>query len=324
MPQVLSVSVIAAEFVFAAGAFPECHASTIIATERGLAAAWFAGAKEGAPDVGIWLSWNEKGSWSRPELMAVGQGPQGQAWPCWNPVLYQPRGGDLNLFYKVGPDCSIWRGWRRVSRDGGRTWAEPEILPENIPGPIKNKPVQMPDGTVLSPSSEELNGWQVFILASDPQFKAWRKIGPLNRADEWGAIQPSILEHGGGRLSLLCRTRQGCVAQAWSEDFGQTWSPLQATALPNPNSGTDAVTLHDGRHLLVYNHTGTPAGQWGGARSPLNLALSADGRDWQPAGELETEPGEYSYPAVIQAADGLVHVTYTWKRKNIKHVVIRP
>jgi alpha-L-rhamnosidase len=27
---------------------------------------------------------------------------------------------------------------------------------------------------------------------------------------------------------------------------------------------------------------------------------------------------------VIQTADGLVHVTYTWYRKKVKHVVIDP
>jgi predicted neuraminidase len=87
--------------------------------------------------------------------------------------------------------------------------------------------------------------------------------------------------------------------------------------LPNPNSGTDAVTLRDGRHLLVYNHTAK-------GRSPLNVAVSTDGDTWQAALVLENEPGEYSYPAVIQTADGLVHAVYTWKRQRIKHVVIDP
>ena len=85
--------------------------------------------------------------------------------------------------------------------------------------------------------------------------------------------------------------------------------------VPNPNSGIDAVTLADGRHLLVYNHT--PAG-----RSPLNVAVSSDGKEWQMAVTLESEPGEYSYPAIIQTRDGRVHITYTWKRQRIKHVVL--
>ena len=56
----------------------------------------------------------------------------------------------------------------------------------------------------------------------------------------------------------------------------------------------------------------------------LNVALSRDGRTWEAAAVLEQGPGEFSYPAVIQAADGLVHVTYTWKRERIKHVVLDP
>jgi predicted neuraminidase len=92
---------------------------------------------------------------------------------------------------------------------------------------------------------------------------------------------------------------------------------LSLTALPNPNSGTDAVTLKDGRHLLIYNHTAL-------GRSPLNLALSTDGKVWQAALVLENEPGEFSYPAIVQTRDGLVHAVYTWKRKRIRHVVIDP
>ena len=56
----------------------------------------------------------------------------------------------------------------------------------------------------------------------------------------------------------------------------------------------------------------------------MNVSLSRDGKTWEAALVLESEPGEYSYPAVIQSSDGRVHITYTWKRERIKHVVIDP
>ncbi len=147
--------------------------------------------------------------------------------------------------------------------------------------------------------------------------KTWTKTDPLNDPDEFGLIQPTILKHGDGRLQALCRSRQGRVVALWSEDGGHNWGPPMATELPNPNSGIDGVTLADGRHLLVYNHTAR-------GRSPLNVALSTDGTQWKPGPVLEDEPGEYSYPAVIQAADGRIHITYTWKRTRIRHVVLDP
>jgi alpha-L-rhamnosidase len=92
---------------------------------------------------------------------------------------------------------------------------------------------------------------------------------------------------------------------------------MTLTELPNPSAGTDAVTVKDGRHLLVYNPT--PKG-----RTPLSVAISRDGKTWDTAHVLESGPGEYSYPAVIQTADGLVHITYTWRRERIRHVVLDP
>jgi predicted neuraminidase len=102
-----------------------------------------------------------------------------------------------------------------------------------------------------------------------------------------------------------------------------TWSALKATTLPNPNSGTDAVTLQDGRHVLVYNHVTKESRSWGGSRSPLNVVISKDGQQWDEIAILENEPkAEFSYPAVIQTKDGKIHITYTWKRTKIKHVTI--
>jgi predicted neuraminidase len=109
--------------------------------------------------------------------------------------------------------------------------------------------------------------------------------------------------------------RIGRICYADSADRGVTWSELKATTLENPNSGIDAVGLADGRIVLVYNPSNSK-------RTPLSVAVSDDGSNWRRFLDLETEPGEYSYPAVIQAADGSLHVTYTWKRQRIRHVEI--
>ena len=305
------------QFVYHSAPFPECHASTLVETPAGLVAAWFGGTREKHPDVGIWVSRLERGVWSAPVEVADGVQTSGERHPCWNPVLFQPRTGPLQLYYKVGPSPSTWWGMVRTSSDAGRTWSDARRLPEGILGPIKNKPVQLGDGTILSPTSTEDDGWRVHFERSVDGGATWSRTGPLNDGREIGAIQPSVLLHPGGRLQALGRSRQGRVFEIGSEDAGRTWGRMTLMALPNPNSGTDAVTLADGRHLLVYNHT--PRG-----RSPLNVAISVDGREWQAAPVLEDQPGEYSYPAVIQSADGHVHITYTHRRQRIRHVELDP
>jgi predicted neuraminidase len=241
----------------------------------------------------------------------------GDRYPCWNPVLFQPRRGPLLLFYKVGPSPSQWWGMFRTSGDGGKTWSEARRLPDGILGPIKNKPIETSGGALLAPSSTEHDGWGVHFERTTDLGATWTKTETLGNGGAIAAIQPSILTLRGGRLMALCRSRQGKVVAATSADDGNTWSELAPIALPNPNSGIDAVSLRDGRHLLVYNHTAR-------GRTPLNLAVSTDGETWKAALELETEPGEYSYPAIMQSADGLVHITYTWKRARVKHVVVDP
>lgn len=304
------------EFIFEHAPFAECHASTIVEASKGaLVSAWFGGAHEGARDVGIWLSRVEQGRWTEPVEVATGVQADGSRWPCWNPVLFQPKSGQLLLFYKVGPNPREWWGMLKTSDDGGLTWSASRRLPEGFLGPIKNKPVQLPRGEILCPSSTEDHGWRVHFEWTSDRDRTWEKTPPVNDGLKFGAIQPAILLHPGGKLQALGRTRQGRIFEIWSEDQGRTWGPMTATTLPNPNSGIDAVTLRDGRHAVVYNHCTS-------GRTPLNVALSRDGKEWTQALVLETAKGEYSYPAVIQTTDGLVHITYTWKRTRIKHVVL--
>ena len=309
------------ELVFQNAPFASAHASTIAESSGGIIVAWFGGSFEGAPDVGIWASRLSGARWSPPVEVATGAQPGGSRLPCWNPVLFQVPNGPLMLFYKVGPNPRGWWGMVTTSTNAGRTWSAPRRLPEGILGPIKNKPVRLRDGTILSPSSTESPDtpprWRVHFERSTDGGRTWTRVSPASRgAGEINAIQPTIFVRGDS-LEALVRTQARRVYATWSADSGKTWSALSPTGLPNPNSGIDGVTLKDGRLLLVYNNS--PA-----ARTPLNVALSPDGRVWTPMIALETEAGEYSYPAVIQTSDGLIHVTYTWKRLRIKHVVIDP
>jgi predicted neuraminidase len=310
------------EFIFENAPFPSSHASTIAETPTGLVAAWFGGSDEGEPDVGIWLSRHEHGKWTVPKEIVNGVQTSGKRYPCWNPVLFQMPQGVLLLFYKVGPSPSEWWGMLTKSQDGGKTWANAQRLPDGILGPIKNKPILLADGTLLCPTSSEDKGWRVHFETTKDEGKIWQKTTPINDGKEFGAIQPSILKHPDGRLQILCRSSNGFILQAFSTNQGNTWSTLSRTTLPNPNAGTDASTLQDGRHILVYNHSGKPDNDFDGKRTPLNVAISPDGKKWYAAAVLENVPGEYSYPAVIQGKDGLIHITYTWKRKLIKHAVI--
>lgn len=306
------------EFIYTEAPFPSCHASTLVETEPGvLLAAWFGGKEEGAEDVGIWLSrWDGK-TWSTPEEAAKAEGV-----PCWNPVLFKTSNDEIILFYKAGKNPQEWSGLLKRSTDGGKTWSKEELLPAGILGPIKNKPILLTDGNLVCGSSvESWKTWTCWMEITPDGGKTWSKYGPLAYPGELrGVIQPTIFLDREGNLRMLCRStnRIGSICSALSKDGGKTWSELKSTGLPHPNSGIDAADLKDGRIVLIYNHTKND-------RYPLNVGVSKDGGDtWEMKATLESEPGEYSYPAVIQTSDGLVHTTYTWKRERIKHVVLDP
>ena len=343
---VASVSVMAAhaqnvsELIFATGStsFPASHASTAVELQGGdVMSAWFGGTAEGKPDVAIWSARRSATGWEKPTELVREPGT-----PCYNPVLFHTKDGRLWMYYKFGPSPATWSAGRIFSTDEGRTWSAVEHLPAGLLGPIRAKPLVLANGTIVSGSSiESYRAWAVWIERSTNNGDTWAKIGPIvppadldkkgygdgkstGAADvpgstDWkfiqGIIQPSVVQRGGSNLRLYARStaKTARVTVADSRDNGVTWTQARPIDVPNPNSGIDAVSLKDGRVVLIYNNTTT-------GRSPLNLAVSTDGEHFRMFKTLEDQPGEYSYPALVQAANGDLLMTYTWKRQSIKYV----
>lgn len=322
------------EFLYEQAPFLSPHASTIVETRRGdLVCAYFAGTYERHPDCCIYVSIKKKGSdaWQTPVLAADGVFSPTERKACWNPVLCEMPGGELWLFYKIGVNVQDWTGWLVKSKDGGKTWSKREPLPEGFLGPIKNKPLLVDDRLICG-SSTEKGGWKFHVEIYNVKTKEWKYVGPVDaelatptkepdKQKPIGCIQPSILQLHDGRLMVLMRSQNGKLACSYSSDQGDTWTTVELTDIPNNQSGTDAVTLRDGRHVLVYNDFETVMGEPKGPRTPLCVAVSDDdGQTWQRVLTLEDSPiSEYSYPAVIEGRDGSIHVTYTWRRKRVAY-----
>jgi predicted neuraminidase len=313
------------EFVADSMPTPSRHASTIVELKDGnLLSAWFGGASEGAPDVAIWGARRTSAGWQAPSVMV-----REPSIATYNPVLFHSADGVLWLYYKFGPKPDNWTAGRLTSRDEGATWSPVEHLPAGVYGPIRAKPLVRPNGVIISGTSvESYNSWACWIERSTDNGKTWTRHGPVTVAPDaasqpgvasgtvrHGIIQPVIVPMAGKRLRLYARSTPtvGRICVSDSSDDGLTWSPARAIDLPNPNAGIDVVRLRDGRFVLVYNHTAK-------GRTPLNLAVSSNGDTWQMFHALESEPGEYSYPAMIQGRSGDLYITYTWQRKKVRYV----
>lgn len=316
--------IVKSQFIFENQPFEACHASTIVELGNEVyMAAWFGGSYEGCNDVCIYTALYKEGQWETPRKVAVGKIDSLNTVACWNPVLFKASNQILYLFYKVGMNPREWWGMVKTSTDRGKTWGQEIKLPEGFFGPIRCKPIQLTDGTIVCPSSTESldEKWKVHIELVDDSLTRWEKV-LVDTSNKFKVIQPTLLVHEDGAIQMLCRSNQNCIVQSWSYDSAKTWSKLSCIDLPNPNSGIDAINLSDGRFLMVYNPL-FHGEDWYLGRNILKVALSDDGMTWQEVLILENHAeGEYSYPAVIQADDGKIHITYTANRKDIKHVVI--
>jgi predicted neuraminidase len=297
--------------------FASCHASSLAKTpynKDNYLAVWFGGTHEKHPDVGIWMAERDAvDGWTTPRLLAKINDEA-----HWNPVIFAPA-GELHVWFKVGPTIGGWRTFTMTSQDG-KTGSEPcELVPGDTSGgrgPLKNKPIALQSGAWMAGASHEVGGWNAFVDRSEDEGKTWQRSEYLSKdaavIHGKGVIQPTLWESAPGAVHMLLRSTCGAVCRSDSLDAGRSWSPIYPTIIPNNNSGLDIVRLVDGTLVLCCNPTA------GSERFPLSLLVSTDnGETWTGRLDLETEPGEYSYPAIIADGPESVAVTYTWKRKRI-------
>lgn len=304
-------------FIFEKAPFPSCHASTVVEHEKGkLMAAWFGGKDEGAKDVEIWHSTFDGKTWTEPKVIGTEPGQ-----PCWNPVLFKTAKGTLWFWYKAGPKPDNWTGYSRTSTDNGKTWSKVEMMPSTLMGPVRAKPIQIANGTILAGTSwESYKNWVPFVDRSTDDGKTWKRSNPFPVAAKFNQIQPALFETKDGRIVALMRSRDPrVICRGESKDGGETFSAAEETKLPNPSAGIDCVRTTEGDIFLIYNPVAN-------GRSPISLARSDDdGKTWKKVHDLDSEMGaEYSYPAMIQSASGNLEITYTWKRTHIKYQRLDP
>jgi predicted neuraminidase len=288
--------------------YRSCHASTIALAGDRVLVAYFAGPYEGHRRTGIWTSIKDRDQWGEPREICSGKRVVGIERPCWNPVLMQFT-ERLFLFFKVGKSPETWRGYFMTSRDRGDSWSDPQALPAGIIGPTKNSPILV-GNQIVSPSSDERGGCSIhFELSHDGVH--WRRNVLEQHGVYDGCIQPAVLHLGGRCLIAYARTAEGYIAKTKSDDGGNSWSGLELTGIPNPDSAISAISLAPDLHVLLYNRSPTE-------RTPLVLATSLDGYLWNDRLVLEDGPGEFSYPSLARSAKG-VGISYTHNRTSIAY-----
>lgn len=279
-----------------------------------LLSVWYSGSVEGAPDVALMAATWDRTGWSAPEVLLDTPGLSDG-----NPVLWTAPDGAVWLFHVVIHGSgweSVLPYYRILPPDGNlgaARLAESRLFADRRGLMFRCRPVVLRSGRIVLPAYDERD-WTGVCYLSDDHGKTWRPSDSISAPT--GCIQPAVVERRDGSLCAYLRTGGpgGCIWQSTSKDGGETWSECRETRFPNPNSGLDLIRCHDGRWVLACN----PLTH---GRGKLSVAVSADeGQSWSET-VLEEEAGqEFSYPALLQAHDGHVHLLYTYKRQSIKHV----
>jgi len=293
------------------------HAASLVELDDGrIRAFWFAGSREGAPDVEIRSAVYDPVSdhWSAEQSIANREDTQRSLLryvkKLGNPVAHRASDGTLWLFY-VTVSLGGWAGssiTAVTSTDDGASWSPARRLITspflNISTLVKGTPFNYSDGSIGLPVYHE------FIA----------KFGELLRISKTGSIidktrlssgntglQPVVLIKSPQQAMALMRYSGASprrVIATTTADAGQHWSPPAKLALSNPDAAISGVVLTDGRILMALNDTEQ-------SRDALSLVVSSDGgKSWKTVYQLEDQRGQHTgQEHYMQAAAELAKAT---------------
>lgn len=318
------------EFIARDSGRMEHVASLCELSDRRLVAVWYSGSREGSSDVALLLAVkpaDKDAAWSNPYAVvtpdSVARELRRPVAKVGNAVVFTDAGDRLVLVFVSLP----YGGWAlsslnaKVSSDGGASWSPAQRLTTsplfNLGTLVKNKPLPLMRGGLLLPVSHEFLGRFPALLLLATSDETVEIAGMRRLCGGRRFFQPALvaLDRSTG-VALLRAARTGeKIGLASSRDGGAIWSEPKSTRLDNPDAGIDAVALSGRRVLLAFNNQRFD-------RSNLAIAVSADaGASWATVATLEDERGaEFSYPFMVRGRDGSIHLVYTWKRRNIKHL----
>ncbi|MBI5094699.1 MAG: exo-alpha-sialidase [Candidatus Hydrogenedentes bacterium] len=295
---------------------PAHHCSTLAQAANGdLLCVWYGGSYESADDQALFISRRKVGQrvWSDPAVLLSNPGqPPGNAlifndghdrlWVVWGRM-------ESTRPLRRGSGWGQCRLFTRISNDNGLTWSADKEWPDSFGQLPRNAPVTLATGELLLPLSGHIGDKSgAFFMITKDYGATWQRSNVIPNGS-----QPTVAQRDDGSLLTLMRHEPRLLSSE-SNDGGRTWSPPAATDIKNPDAGIALRRLFNGHFVLVFNDTDA-------GRTPLSIMRSTDGgKSWESPLKLEDNPGEYSYPCVIQTTDGRIQISYTFRRYSIKHV----
>jgi len=313
------------------------HAASLISLKDGsIRAFWFAGSREGAPDVVINSAIYDlkSGAWSAPTLvmdrLTAEKGLSRYIAKLGNPVPSRTTDGRLQLFF-VTVSIGGWAGSSIStisSDDDGVTWSRPHRLITspftNLSTLVKSPAIQFADGRLGLPAYHEWIGRFGEFL----RIEADHVIDKRRMSSGRSAIQPIVFIDSAELATAYFRqARSGSASKqipvSETHNAGRSWQVVGDLEIPNPNSAIAALTLPSGMRLLVLNNL-----EAGRHRLVLLMADPSDKvKQWQVVQVLEDDEvlpveqrREFSYPYLVTGDGSDAHLVYTWDRKKIRHM----
>jgi predicted neuraminidase len=311
------------------------HAASLIGLkDGGIRAFWFAGSREGAPDVVINTAVLDPKSntWSTPSMVmdrvSAEKGLSRYIAKLGNPVPARLADGRLQLFF-VTVSIGGWAGSSIstiFSEDEGATWSRPQRLITspffNLSTLVKSPVVSFTDGRLGLPAYHEWIGRFGEFLRLD----AAQVLDKRRMSTGRSAIQPVMFVNDAQSATALFRQTRSAgqpkqIPVSATQNAGQSWQSLGDLEIPNPNSAVAGVLLRNGARLLALNNI--EAGRY---RLVLMMSKPKSG-EWHVVQTLENDEAlpdherkEFSYPYLLSANGDDAHLVYTWDRKKIRHV----